>query len=235
MSSCGDLRPSSRSSPPTQLKKSHVMSASPDMSSLETRRFVDIGDDDDDKRSSGRDSSQLLLLKSANTLPTKTTSTMASESNSEAAALIRKPLQLRRCFSMIECSEFLPETKKFERGGEIFSKLRLKRPAEFSSGEENSSETMDGSSSKRRHIDATSSSSSLSKASLDVTVARSLVVDQSNLTSDGRRQLLLPTVAGMSSNGDLNNIDCHVLADLLNGKFDHQVDAFALKLKTRFN
>ena len=136
---------------------------------------------------------------------------------------------------MIECSEFLPETKKFEKDGEIFSKLRLKRPAEFSSGEENSSETADGSASKRRHIDATSSSSSLSKASLDVTVARSLVVDQSNLTSDGRRQLLLPTVAGMSSNGDLNNIDCHVLADLLNGKFDHQVDAFALKLKTRFN
>ena len=228
MSSCGDLRPSSRSSPSAQLKKSHEMSASPDMSSLETRRFVDIGDDDDDKCSSKRDSSQLLLLKSANTLPT-TMSTMASESNSEAAALIRKPLQLRRCFSMIECSEFLPETKKFERGGEIVSKLRLKRPAEFSSGEENSSETADGSASKRRHIDATSSSSSFSKASLDVTVARSLVVDQSNLTSDGRRQLLLPTVAGMSNNGDLNNIDCHVLADLLNGKFDHQVDAFALK------
>ena len=140
MSSCGDLRPSSRSSPSAQLKKSHEMSASPGMSSLETRRFVDIGDDDDDKCSSKRDSSQLLLLKSANTLPT-TTSTMASESNSEAAALIRKPLQLRRCFSMIECSEFLPETKKFERGGEIVSKLRLKRPAEFSSCEENSSES----------------------------------------------------------------------------------------------
>lgn len=34
---------------------------------------------------------------------------------------------------------------------------------------------------------------------------------------------MLPTIAGNASNGDLNNIDSKVLADLMNGLYKDQV------------
>ena len=49
------------------------------------------------------------------------------------------------------------------------------------------------------------------------------LTDKPNLTADGSRQLLLPTVLGNTNNRDLNNIDCHAMASLINGHFADQV------------
>ena len=47
--------------------------------------------------------------------------------------------------------------------------------------------------------------------------------DNQNLTADGLHKLLLPTVAGNAGNHDLNNVDCRVVADLINGRYKDQV------------
>jgi len=47
--------------------------------------------------------------------------------------------------------------------------------------------------------------------------------DKQNLTADGSRKLLLPTVVGNTNNRDLNNIDCHAMAALINGEYANQV------------
>jgi hypothetical protein len=49
------------------------------------------------------------------------------------------------------------------------------------------------------------------------------VADVSDLTADGGRQLLLPIVPGSAKNRDLNNVDCHTLAQLITGRYDEEV------------
>ena len=46
-----------------------------------------------------------------------------------------------------------------------------------------------------------------------------LADEQSNLTADTRSQLALPTVKGASKNHDLKNIDCHTMANVLEGRY----------------
>lgn len=47
--------------------------------------------------------------------------------------------------------------------------------------------------------------------------------DQSNITGDTRCELSLPTVKGSSKNYDLKNIDCHTLANVLQGRYKSQI------------
>lgn len=47
--------------------------------------------------------------------------------------------------------------------------------------------------------------------------------DQSNITGDTRCELSLPTVKGSSKNHDLKNIDCHTMANVLQGRYKSQI------------
>ena len=50
------------------------------------------------------------------------------------------------------------------------------------------------------------------------------LADVPNLTGDRSRVLSLPTVTGSRGNArELINIDCHTLADVLRGKYDHKI------------
>merc|ERR1719322_1966787 len=50
-----------------------------------------------------------------------------------------------------------------------------------------------------------------------------LAESDSNRTGDTRLKLLLPSIQGHSKNSDLKNIDCHTLANLLNGQYKENI------------
>jgi hypothetical protein len=122
---------------------------------------------------------------------------------------------LRRCTSMIEkpVSEIPDFTSPVSRPG-------FKRPAAPHS---NSAEGKT-SSKRRKHGERTSCPFlTTSSTSMDSIVRVCSLTDKPNLTADGIRQLLLPTVLGSNNNRDLNNIDCHALAKLVEGHYSNQV------------
>jgi len=69
---------------------------------------------------------------------------------------------------------------------------------------------------------------SLSETEANITRAISLT-NVPNLTGDRSRALCLPTVKGTGKNAQtLDHMDCHTLADLLKGKYDHKVASFRI-------
>ena len=125
-------------------------------------------------------------------------------------------LCLRRANSMIDQPKSSPEQAKpvsnFPDFTSPVSRASFKRPADPCSSQK---ELMKK---PRKTIE---SPCPISKASIEKRMFCN--ADSQNLTADGSRQLLLPTVLGNANNRDLNNIDCHALAELINGRFDDEV------------
>ena len=60
-------------------------------------------------------------------------------------------------------------------------------------------------------------------AAAQIMEACSLAEFDPNRTGDTRRQLSLPITQGHAKNEDLKNIDCHIMAKVLNGELDNKV------------
>lgn len=67
---------------------------------------------------------------------------------------------------------------------------------------------------------------SLSESEANIKKACSLA-DEPNLTGDRSRKLSLPTISGSGRSAkSLNNIDCHTLANLINGRYSDKIASF---------
>ena len=127
--------------------------------------------------------------------------------------ILRPSLQLRRCQSLIDPPKRSPEQRKSASELVDFtspvSRTSFKRPAEPN--------VFENSAKKFRPSDDPLPCTGVVASPVCV------VDDLSNMTADGLHRLLLPTVSGSGKNRDLNNIECHAVADLIRGKFDDQV------------
>ena len=99
------------------------------------------------------------------------------------------------------------------------SRVTFKRPAIPCS----SSDDVDENQVSKRRKTVDSRPTLMSCPSMDNIVRVHCQPDKQNLTADGSRKLLLPTVVGNTNNRDLNNIDCHAMAALINGEYSDQV------------
>ena len=173
------------------------------------------------------ESAELKLLASSEgaspaLVPIKKSSTVASKNPT-----ISSPNHhLRRCTSMVELpsepTKLSPDHQKPVSEIPDFtspvSRTGFKRPAPFSSSGQCKT------SCKRRKPERTSCPYlTTPSTSMDSIVRVCSLTDKPNLTADGSRQLLLPTVLGNNNNRDLNNIDCHALAKLIEGHYSDQV------------
>jgi len=69
---------------------------------------------------------------------------------------------------------------------------------------------------------------SLSESEANIKKALSMS-DIPNLTGDRSREMSLPTVQGAGKNAkNLVNLDCHTLANLLQGKYDHKIASYRI-------
>jgi len=68
-------------------------------------------------------------------------------------------------------------------------------------------------------MDPAASAAVIANADQFMEACSKLADEQSNLTADTRSQLALPTVKGASKNHDLKNIDCHTMANVLEGRY----------------
>jgi hypothetical protein len=135
--------------------------------------------------------------------------------------ILRPSLHLRRCQSLIDPPKRSPEQRKSASDLVDFtspvSRMSFKRPAEPVG--------CDNLAKKSKH-----SSDDLPGCSGVIASRVCVINDTSNMTADGRSRLLLPTVPGSGKNRDLNNVDCHSVADLIRGKFDDQVRTLFIEL-----
>jgi hypothetical protein len=99
------------------------------------------------------------------------------------------------------------------------SRVTFKRPALPCS----SSDDVDENPASKRRKNVDTRPALMSCPSMDNIVRVHCQPDKQNLTADGSRKLLLPTVLGNTNNRDLNNIDCHAMAALINGEYADQV------------
>ena len=143
---------------------------------------------------------------------------LAPPASKSRPSISRPSLHLRRCQSLIDPPKRSPEQRK--SASELIdftspvSRVGFKRPAE----------PIDCPNSGKKHRPCCENPCS------SVIPSRVCVInDTSNMTADGRRRLLLPTVPGSGNNSDLNNVDCHSLADLIRGKYDDQVRSLSIQ------
>ena len=135
----------------------------------------------------------------------------------------RPSLQLRRCTSNVENGTTSPDhliPANLDSTSPV-SRTCSKRPGSLSTDVELKSMA------KRRSTgDQLTRPFMKSSQSLDSIPRFCSLTGKPSLTADASRQLLLPTVLSATKNRSLNNVDCHAVADLLNGRYSEQVSLF---------